>query len=642
MNLTLGVAAHVDAGKTTLCEQLLRRAGVIRACGRVDHGDAFMDDDPMERARGITIFTEQATLSWPVSGGEPLFVTLMDTPGHVDFSGEMERALSVLDAALLVVSCAEGVQSHTVTLFRLLQKRKIPTIIFLNKTDREGADAARVTAQMRRLLSGDCVLMAGDVREALAERDELLLEQHLEETASRADYLSGARRAFAACALYPVLAGSALGDIGVDALAEAVGALCRTDYARREGEPFSAKAYRVRRVGGVRYTYVKVTSGVLRARNEVRTISGVCKVAAILAPQGGRLLPMGEAHAGQTAALAGLSARPGERIGDGFGLEAPETVPLMSVQVEPTAPLTQSALLAHLREMEEEDPLLSVRPEADGVSVGVMGAVQVEVLQGILAARFGDVVRMCPPHVLYKETIAAPVVGIGHYEPLRHYAEVWLKIEPGAPGSGISFAADCPPNSLDENWQRLIRTHVFERAHPGVLTGSPLCDVRIRLIAGRAHLKHTEGGDFREATCRAIRNALMQAENVLLEPVVRFELAMPNEALARVTGELLRIGAQLDASETDGGETTLTGRCTAAMFWDYPTRFAASTHGHGRIASRFDRYEPCKNQDDIVRQSGYDPLADTLNPPGSVFCSHGAGFYVAWDHVREWAHCEVE
>ena len=642
MNLTLGVAAHVDAGKTTLCEQLLRRAGVIRACGRVDHGDAFMDDDPMERARGITIFTEQATLSWPVSGGEPLFVTLMDTPGHVDFSGEMERALSVLDAALLVVSCAEGVQSHTVTLFRLLQKRQIPTIIFLNKTDREGADAARVTAQMRRLLSGDCVLMAGDVREALAERDELLLEQHLEETASRADYLSGARRAFAACALYPVLAGSALGDIGVDALAEAVGALCRTDYARREGEPFSAKAYRVRRVGGVRYTYVKVTSGVLRARDEVRTISGVCKVAAILAPQGGRLLPMGEAHAGQTAALAGFSARPGEKIGDGFGLEAPETVPLMSVQVEPTAPLTQSALLAHLREMEEEDPLLSVRPEADGVSVGVMGAVQVEVLQGILAARFGDVVRMCPPHVLYRETIAAPVVGIGHYEPLRHYAEVWLKLEPGAPGSGVSFAADCPPNSLEENWQRLIRTHVFERAHPGVLTGSPLCDVRIQLIAGRAHLKHTEGGDFREATCRAIRNALMQAENVLLEPVVRFELAMPNEALARVTGELLRIGAQLDASETDGGETTLTGRCTAAMFWDYPTRFAASTHGHGRIASRFDRYEPCKNQDDIVRQSGYDPLADTLNPPGSVFCSHGAGFYVAWDHVREWAHCEVE
>ena len=580
--------------------------------------------------------------SWPVSGEEPLRVTLMDTPGHVDFSGEMERALSVLDAALLVVSCAEGVQSHTVTLFKLLQKRRIPTLVFLNKTDREGADVSRVMAQMRRLLSGDCVLMAGDVREALAERDELLLEQHLEETAARADYLSGARRAFAACALYPVLTGSALNDIGVDALMEAVGALCRTDYARRENEPFSAKAYRVRRVGGVRYTYVKVTSGVLRARDEVRTLSGACKVAAILAPQGGRLLPLGEVHAGQTAALAGLSAKPGERIGEDFGLETPETVPLMSVQVEPVEPLTQSALLMHLRELEEEDPLLAVRPEENGVSVGVMGAVQVEVLQGILEARFGDRVRMLPPHVLYKETIAAPVVGVGHYEPLRHYAEVWLRLSPGEPGSGVTFAVNCPPNSLDENWKRLIRTHVFEREHPGVLTGSPLTDVRIELIAGRAHLKHTEGGDFREATCRAIRNALMQAENVLLEPVVRFELAMPSEALARVTGELLRIGAELDASETDGEETTLTGRCTAAMFWDYPTKFAASTRGHGRLASRFDRYEPCKNQDEIVKKIGYDALTDVQNPPGSVFCSHGAGFYVAWDHVRDWAHCEAE
>ena len=398
----------------------------------------------------------------------------------------------------------------------------------------------------------------------------------------------------------------------------------------------------MRRVGGVRYTYVKVTSGVLRARDEVQTLAGACKVAAILAPQGGKLLPMGEAHAGQTAALAGLSAKPGERIGENCGLEMPETVPLMSVQVEPIEPLTQSALLMHLRELEEEDPLLSVRPEADGVSVGVMGAVQVEVLQGVLEARFGDHVRMLPPHVLYKETIAAPVVGIGHYEPLRHYAEVWLKLEPGAPESGITFTADCPPNSLDENWKRLIRTHVFEREHPGVLTGSPLTDVQIHLIAGRAHFKHTEGGDFREATCRAIRNALMQAENVLLEPVVRFELAMPSETLARVTGELLRVGAQLDASETDGGETTLTGVCTAAMFWDYPTKFAASTRGHGRIASRFYRYEPCKNQAELVQKLGYDALADVQNPPGSIFCSHGAGFYVAWDHVRDWAHCEVE
>ena len=640
MNLTLGVAAHVDAGKTTLCEQLLRRAGVIRACGRVDHGDAFMDDDPMERARGITIFTEQATLSWPVSGGEPLFVTLMDTPGHVDFSGEMERALSVLDAALLVVSCAEGVQSHTVTLFKLLQKRKIPTILFLNKTDREGADVARVTAQMRRLLSGDCVLMAGDVREALAERDELLLEQHLEETASRADYLSGARRAFAACALYPVLAGSALGDIGVDALAETVGALCRTDYARREGEPFSAKAYRVRRVGGVRYTYVKVTSGVLRARDEVRTRSGVCKVAAILAPQGGRLLPMGEAHAGQTAALAGLSARPGERIGDGFGLEAPETVPLMSVQVEPTAPLTQSALLAHLREMEEEDPLLSVRPEADGVSVGVMGAVQVEVLQGIWAARFGDAVRMCPPHVLYKETIAAPVVGVGHYEPLRHYAEVHLILAPLPQGSGLVFDTVCSEDVLDRNWQRLILTHLQEKQHLGVLTGSPVTDLRITLAAGRAHLKHTEGGDFRQATYRAVRQGLMKAESILLEPYYAFRLTVPPEQIGRAISDIRAKSGSFDPPVETPGGTLLQGRAPVSELRDYARDVAAYTRGRGRLSCEVAGYFPCHNTEAVVAALAYDPAADLENTPDSVFCSHGAGITIPWDQVEENMHLE--
>lgn len=314
----------------------------------------------------------------------------------------------------------------------------------------------------------------------------------------------------------------------------------------------------------------------------------------------------------------------------------------MSVHVLPKAPLDKSALLAHLRELEEEDPLLCVRPEADGVSVGVMGAVRVEVLQNVLASRFGDTVEMLPPRVLYRETVAAPVTGIGHYEPLRHYAEAWLRIEPGAPGSGVAFEADCPPNSLDTNWQRLIGTHVLERAHPGVLTGSPLTDVRIRLIAGRAHLKHTEGGDFREATYRAIRQGLMQAENVLLEPMVRFELAMPQDALSRVTGDLLRIGADIVEQTVEEDEALLAGTCTAAAFWDYPTKFAASTRGHGRIASRFWRYAPCKNQDEIVRESGYDPMADTQNPPGSVFCSHGAGFYVAWDHVRAWAHADVE
>ena len=432
MNLTLGVAAHVDAGKTTLCEQLLRHAGVIRACGRVDHGDAFMDDDPMERARGITIFTEQATLAWPVSGDEPLLVTLMDTPGHVDFSGEMERALSVLDAALLVVSCVEGVQSHTVTLFKLLRKKRIPTLIFLNKTDREGADAARVTAQMQRLLSGDCVLMTGAdadaLKEELAARDEALLEAHFSDCAKREDYLDGARRAFFNGALFPVLAGSALTGTGVDELMRAIAALCKTDWENKESLPFAGQVYRVRRVGGVRYAYIKATAGVLRVRDEVSTVRGMQKVSALMLPQGGKLTTLGELSAGRTAAVAGLDVRSGERIGAELTEDRVELVPLMSVRVEPVPPLELTALLAHLRELEEEDPLLAVTPEEGGVSVGVMGAVQIEILETLLKTRFGDEVRMLPPHVLYQETIDAPVIGIGHYEPLRQYAEVWLSL----------------------------------------------------------------------------------------------------------------------------------------------------------------------------------------------------------------------
>lgn len=645
MNLTLGVTAHVDAGKTTLCEQMLKRAGVIRRCGRVDHGDTFMDAHALERARGITIFCEQASFDLKREDGEAVCVTLMDTPGHVDFSGEMERALSVLDAALLVVSCAEGVQSHTVTLMRMLKARAIPTLIFLNKTDREGADVSRTMEQLRRLLSPDCVLMteaAETVREELAARDEVLLEAHFDGSAVRGDYLAGAQRAFAACNLYPVLTGSALMDQGVEQLMEAVAALGQTDYAERLDEPFSAKVYRVSRSDGVRMTYVKALSGRLTAREEVATIKGTQKVTALMSQQGEKLSVMQALEAGQTAAIAGVAAKPGEIIGAHCRLLSPELVPVMSAQAVPVGKLELRTLLAHLRELEEEDPLLCVRAQEGMLSVGVMGAVQIEVLASVLKTRFGDDVQFLPPRVLYRETVAAPVVGVGHYEPLRHYAECWVRLEPGAPGSGVTFEATCAPNSLETNWQRLIGTHVLEREHPGVLTGSPLTDVRVVLIAGRAHLKHTEGGDFREATYRAIRNALMQAQNVLLEPYIRFELAMPQEALARVTGELIRLGAELDAPIYEDDEAMLTGSCTAASFWDYPTRFAQSTRGHGRISSRFDRYAPCREQQRVVEETAYHPLADEANPVGSVFCSHGAGFYVSWEHVREWAHCEVE
>jgi len=645
MNLTLGVAAHVDAGKTTLCEQLLLHSGVLRKGGRVDHGDAFMDGHALERARGITIFSEQASLDLVRENGETVHVTLMDTPGHVDFSAEMERALSVLDMALLVVSCAEGVQSHTVTLFRMLKKKKIPTIIFLNKTDREGADVSRVMAQMQRLLSSDCVLMAQErdaLCEELAMRDDVLMEQHLMEKAQRADYLAGARRSVKVCQLYPVIHGSALMDQGVDGLMRAIAELADTDYDKRLDAPFSARVYRVRRQDGMRYCYLKALSGRLAARDEIATLQGEEKINAIYSAQGAKLTVCAGLQAGQTAAVTGLSCRPGERVGEGFALEQQELVPLMSVDVQGEKGLEPAKLLAHLRELEEEDPLLRVRAQDGRVSIGIMGAVQIEVLGSLLESRFGDRVSFLPPKVMYKETVAAPVIGIGHYEPLRHYAECWLRLVPGKNGSGVTFADKTPANMLDMNWRRLISAHVHEREHPGVLTGSPMTDVCVELIAGRSHLKHTEGGDFREATYRAIRNALMHAKSVLLEPVVRFELAFASDLLSRVTGELLRLGAELDAPEYDEDEVLLGGTCTAASFWDYPQKFAATTRGHGRISSRFERYAPCKDQDAIAQEIGYSALADVKNPPGSVFCSHGAGFYVAWDEVRSYAHCEVE
>ena len=636
--LVIGILAHVDAGKTTLSEAMLYRSGAIRSLGRVDHRDAFLDTDALERERGITIFSKQAMLRL-----DDCSVTLLDTPGHVDFSAEMERTLQVLDYAVLVVSGTSGVQGHTHTLWQLLRRYQIPTFLFVNKMDIDGTDREALLHQLKAELSEGCIDFGADsaeLSEQLALLDDEVTERYLESgTVSTED----ARQLIARRTVFPCWFGSALKLTGVD---EFLHGLSELTAEPKRPEGFGARVFKIARdPQGARLTFLKVTGGSLRVKSLISGDGWQEKADQLRVYSGTKFALTETAEAGTVCAVTGLShTEPGDGLGFETAQEAPVLLPVLEYRLVPEDGVSPQEAFLRLRQLAEEDPQLHPVWDArhQEIRMQLMGEVQMEILARVIAERCAMQVTFDEGSIVYKETIADTVEGVGHYEPLRHYAEVWLKLEPGAPGSGISFAADCPPNSLDENWQRLIRTHVFERAHPGVLTGSPLCDVRIRLIAGRAHLKHTEGGDFREATCRAIRNALMQAENVLLEPVVRFELAMPNEALARVTGELLRIGAQLDASETDGGETTLTGRCTAAMFWDYPTRFAASTHGHGRIASRFDRYEPCKNQDDIVRQSGYDPLADTLNPPGSVFCSHGAGFYVAWDHVREWAHCEVE
>ena len=639
--LVLGILAHVDAGKTTLSETLLYRTGAIRDLGRVDHKNAHLDTHALERARGITIFSRQARLTLGDTA-----VTLLDTPGHVDFSAEMERTLQVLDYAVLVISGTDGVQAHTETLWQLLWRYRVPVFVFVTKMDLPGADRAALMSDLRAHLSGACVDFTDPDPEQIALCDEAVLEQYLDTGALPDETV---RALIRSRKLFPCLFGSGLKLTGVDAFLAAL-----ERYAAPPEYPaeFGARVFKIMRdAQGNRLTCLKVTGGELRVRAPLTYFPRGAdtpvqeKVNAIRLYSGEKFESAETVPAGGVCAVQGLTQTyPGQGLGSAAASMPPSLEPVLTYRIGLPPDVDARAFLPRLRELEEEDPQLHiVWDEAlREIHVQLMGTVQIEVLKSLIRERFDVDVQVDSGRILYQETIAAPVEGVGHFEPLRHYAEVHLLLEPAERGTGLTFDTACSEDVLDRNWQRLILTHLAEKCHRGVLTGAPLTDVKITLLAGRAHVKHTEGGDFREATCRAIRNALMQAENVLLEPVVRFELAMPNEALARVTGELLRIGAQLDASETDGGETTLTGRCTAAMFWDYPTRFAASTHGHGRIASRFDRYEPCKNQDDIVRQIGYDPLADTLNPPGSVFCSHGAGFYVAWDHVREWAHCEVE
>ena len=639
--LVLGILAHVDAGKTTLSEALLYRTGAIRDLGRVDHKNAHLDTHALERARGITIFSRQARMTLGDTA-----VTLLDTPGHVDFSAEMERTLQVLDYAVLVISGTDGVQAHTETLWQLLRRYRVPMFVFVTKMDLPGADRAALMADLRAHLSGACVDFTDPDPEQIALCDEAALEQYLDTGALPDETV---RALIRSRKLFPCLFGSGLKLTGVDAFLTAL-----ERYAAPPEYPaeFGARVFKIMRdAQGNRLTCLKVTGGQLRVRAPLTYFPRGAdapvqeKVNAIRLYSGEKFESAETVPAGGVCAVQGLTQTyPGQGLGSAAASMPPSLEPVLTYRIGLPPDVDARAFLPRLRQLEEEDPQLHiVWDEAlREIHVQLMGTVQIEVLKSLIRERFDVDVQVDSGRILYQETIAAPVEGVGHFEPLRHYAEVHLLLEPAERGTGLTFDTACSEDVLDRNWQRLILTHLAEKCHRGVLTGAPLTDVKITLLAGRAHVKHTEGGDFRVATCRAIRNALMQAENVLLEPVVRFELAMPNEALARVTGELLRIGAQLDASETDGGETTLTGRCTAAMFWDYPTRFAASTHGHGRIASRFDRYEPCKNQDDIVRQSGYDPLADTLNPPGSVFCSHGAGFYVAWDHVREWAHCEVE
>lgn len=651
--LTLGILAHVDAGKTTLSEALLFTAGAIRKAGRVDKKDAFLDNYELERERGITIFSKQAVFSY-----EDLRITLLDTPGHVDFSTEMERTLQVLDAAVLLISAADGVQSHTRTLWKLLESYQVPVFLFVNKMDQPGADQEKILAGIQNQLSGNCVdftplvgaaateskgaALEADMQEAMeavAICDEELLNSFLTDGRISQEQL---REKIAERKVFPCLFGSALRLQGIEALLSAI-----TAYAPEKTYPeaFGARVFKVTRDSqGSRLTHMKITGGTLKAKMELTCAEDKTeKVNQIRVYSGERFEAVNEAVAGSVCAVTGLlGTMPGQGLGMEKNLESPFLTPVLSYCLllpEGTDPM---AVMPKLKELEEEDPALSFtwEEELKEIHVHVMGEVQMEILKVLIRERFGLEIAFGKGRIVYKETIADTVEGVGHFEPLRHYAEVHLLLEPGEPGSGLQFEADCSEDILARNWQRLILTHLEEKQHRGVLTGSAITDMKITLVSGRAHQKHTEGGDFRKATYRAVRQGLMEAMSVLLEPYYEFRLEIPEEMTGRAMTDMEKLFADFTLTERAEGRCVLTGCAPVETMRDYQKEVYAYTRGQGSLTVRLKGYMPCHNADEVIEERHYDPEADLRNPTGSVFCSHGAGFVVPWNQVKEYMHVE--
>ena len=651
--LTLGILAHVDAGKTTLSEALLFTAGAIRKAGRVDKKDAFLDNYELERERGITIFSKQAVFSY-----EDLRITLLDTPGHVDFSTEMERTLQVLDAAVLLISAADGVQSHTRTLWKLLESYQVPVFLFVNKMDQPGADQEKILAGIQNQLSGNCVdftplvgaaatesigaALEADMQEAMeavAICDEELLNSFLTDGRISQGQL---REKIAERKVFPCLFGSALRLQGIEALLSAIEA-----YAPEKTYPeaFGARVFKVTRDSqGSRLTHMKITGGTLKAKMELTCAEDKTeKVNQIRIYSGERFEAVNEAAAGSVCAVTGLlGTMAGQGLGMEKNLESPFLTPVLSYCLllpEGTDPM---AVMPKLKELEEEDPALSFtwEEELKEIHVHVMGEVQMEILKVLIRERFGLEIAFGKGRIVYKETIADTVEGVGHFEPLRHYAEVHLLLEPGEPGSGLQFEADCSEDILARNWQRLILTHLEEKQHRGVLTGSVITDMKITLVSGRAHQKHTEGGDFRKATYRAVRQGLMEAMSVLLEPYYEFRLEIPEEMTGRAMTDMEKLFADFTLAERAEGRCVLTGCAPVETMRDYQKEVYAYTRGQGSLTVRLKGYMPCHNADEVIEERHYDPEADLRNPAGSVFCSHGAGFVVPWNQVKEYMHVE--
>ena len=638
--IVLGILAHVDSGKTTLSEAMLYRAGVTRRLGRVDHKDAFLDTDALEKARGITIFSKQALLT---AGDTD--ITLLDTPGHVDFSTETERTLQVLDYAVLVVSGTDGVQSHTETLWRLLRRYHVPTFVFVNKMDLPGMERQELLAQLNRRLGEGFVDFGAeqaDRDEALALCDENLMDRMLDAGQLQdADLIPAIARRH----VFPCWFGAALKLEGVDALLDGLDRYTRPASAL---EAFGAKVFKVSQdEQGARLTWLRVTGGELKVKAQLTGEADGepwAEKANQLRLYSGAKYTLTEAIGpGQVCAVTGLTkARPGEGLGAERDSDLPVLEPVLSYQVLLPEGADVHAALGKLHRLEEEEPQLHVvwNETLGEIHVQLMGEIQLEVLRSLLAERFGLEVEFGPGGILYKETITEPMEGVGHYEPLRHYAEVHLKLEPLPRGSGMQFAADCREEVLDKNWQRLVLTHLEEKQHLGVLTGSPLTDVKITLIAGRAHLKHTEGGDFRQATYRAVRQGLMLAKSQLLEPWYAFRLEVPAENIGRAMSDIQRMEGTFDPPESGEETAVLTGFAPVSTMRSYPMEVVSYTRGRGHLSLTLDGYRPCHNAQEVIAAIGYEPEHDLDNPADSVFCAHGAGFVVPWDQVRSHMHVD--
>jgi len=641
-NQVIGILAHVDAGKTTLAESMLYLTGAIRKAGRVDHKDAFLDTYELERARGITIFSKQAQFML-----DETIVTMLDTPGHVDFSAEMERTLQVLDYAILVISSIDGIQGHVTTLWNLLKRYHIPTFLFINKMDLAGTGKGQLMAELQMRLDERCLdfTVDGDAvfYENLAMCDEAVLEHYLENEDIQPDDI---RQMISERKVFPCYFGSALKISGVDMLLEGIKRYMKSTVYPEE---FGAKVYKITRDNqGNRLTHLKVTGGCLRVK---MTLSGVArsgedweeKIDQIRIYSGEQYQAVSEISAGSICAVTGLAkSYAGQGLGSERASEKPVLEPVLTYHVQLPEDCDVHGMYRKLCQLEEEEPQLHITwsEQAQEIHAQVMGEVQIEILQSLIAERFGTEVTFCAGSIVYKETIKKPVEGIGHFEPLRHYAEVHVLLEPGETGSGIQYENECSEDMLDKNWQRLILAHIQEKKHKGVLTGSEITDIKITLIAGKAHQKHTEGGDFRQATYRAVRQGLKKADSILLEPMYEYRLEVPADKVGRVLSDIQKMSGSFAPPQIEDEWAVITGSAPVSDMRDYQVEVISYTRGEGRLFCSLNGYEECHNAEEIIAAMGYDSEQDTENPTGSVFCSHGAGFLVPWNQIEKHMHLE--